>query len=225
VTELVYVPRSDGAGDFGIDRTEVTRAQYAAWVAMQPPTHDQPLACLSNTIEVPDPNSSCMEEYIVFHGWNEEQHPQVCVEWCDAWMYCWSVGKKLCGHQDGGPEMPLIDLGNSWYDACSSGGLHKLTYGDAFLEDPCNANVLNTWNAQDAVVASFPECHSPESEYQGVFDLSGNVGEWVNAVGATNHEAYVFRDGDSRSAVSCDQAHGVHLGKAQPGVGFRCCSL
>ncbi|MBN1605630.1 MAG: hypothetical protein JW940_03315 [Polyangiaceae bacterium] len=73
-----------------------------------------------------------------------DDHPQVCVDWCDAYAYCKGVGKRLCGEIGGGPT----DFGayadvnqDPWYNACTSHGARSssgFVYGDDYNPQACN---------------------------------------------------------------------------------------
>jgi len=46
------------------------------------------------------------------------KHPQVCVDWCDAYSCCESIGKRLCGAIGSGSNN-YLDLANHLKSQCN----------------------------------------------------------------------------------------------------------
>ncbi|MBI5536831.1 MAG: SUMF1/EgtB/PvdO family nonheme iron enzyme [Deltaproteobacteria bacterium] len=208
---------------YSIDATEVTRAQYEAWLDTSPALNGQPPWCASwNTDYTP----SC--------EWPPTAHrnePVVCVDWCDAYAYCKGVGKRLCGSRDGGPNDydAFADGSKSqWFHACSSNSANEYPYGASYDGTACNGKGKGAaWMIECGSLAS---CQSPLADFAGVFDLSGNVWEWEDSCnGATGKDDWCRLRGGSfvsdsaylrcASANSSPRYSGVgHF------VGIRCCS-
>ncbi len=203
---------------FWIDSTEVTRAQYAAWLATKPSA--QPAECSWNTSFTP----GC--------DWppgDKGDHPVVCVDWCDANAYCQGVGKRLCGKIGGGSNG--IDgeddaALSQWYHACSSGGLYEYPYGNDYDSQACN--VADRGLDSTAPAGSFPQCQSVEPGFGGVFDQCGNVGEWVDACadeagredGCVQHSNSAWT---SASGGKCGRSAAWRRDESTGFIGFRCC--
>ena len=205
---------------FWIDSTEVTRAQYAAWIETNPSTSDQLPECQWND------SYSIPANYPVE---DRHDHPVSGVDWCDAYAYCKGVSKRLCGKIGGGPtglEDHYDATKSQWYYACSSGGLYEYSFGNEY--DPNACNLEDTGLEDSAPVGSYPACQSSESGFAGVFDLNGNLGEWVDACsGATGPEDGCVSHGSSAwsSDVSgrCRLASPWSRAERTELVGFRCC--
>jgi len=125
---MVIVPCVDG-GSYCIDSTEVSRAQYAAFVADGFPLTGQPPCCAANTTYEPDP--ACEVQPEVTH---QGDHPQVCVDWCDADAFWRWAGKRLCA----GVRLEADPQSNEWHNACSTGGAHTYCFGSTWDPDACN---------------------------------------------------------------------------------------
>ncbi len=206
---------------FWIDSTEVTRAQYQAWLDTTPSVASLPSECSWKTDFTP----GCH-----WPPGNEPDHPVSCVDWCDAYAYCQGVAKRLCGKIGGGSNGTEDEDDaalSQWYYACSSGGLYEYPYGNEY--DPQACNTEDAGLKALAPVGSFEQCQSSEDGFEGVFDMGGNGSEWVDSCsGATGtgdnclHHSGAF----SSSAVSsrCRLAAPTERTKRMEGISFRCCS-
>lgn len=222
---------------FCIDSTEVTRAQYAAWLSQNPPVTGQPDVCAANTTFAPD--AKCMgsatdPQYVCLE--NCDDHPQVCIDWCDAHAYCKAVGKRLCGRIGGGAN-DADDYANpnasQWHHACTSRGANSYPYGDSY--DPVACNGLDYWpksqppyKYKTLPVGSLPTCQSNVAGFTGVFDLSGSVEEMEDSCGTEGDlEGWCnIRGGAfaSSSHLACSSGAMMPRDVSDATIGFRCCS-
>jgi formylglycine-generating enzyme required for sulfatase activity len=217
-----------------IDSTEVTRTQYDTWLATGPDTSTQDATTCgwNSTFE---PEATCMAESYVCQGDTCGNHPQVCVDWCDAAAYCLAVGKRLCGKIGGGSNdyNDFADATSSqWFGACSDGGSRAYPYGDAYLQTACNGPEYGLGTT--VPVGSLTGCRSDKPGYEGVYDLSGNVWEWEDSCSPREAgpaiDACRLRGGSFFPEFNLTCALGginyvvgnrsTTLGRA----GFRCCS-
>jgi hypothetical protein len=226
VAKLVAVP----AG-FSIDATEVTRGQYAAWLATNPSTAAETGLCAWNTSFAPD--ATCMAGASVCQGAGCSQHPQPCIDMCDAKAYCAAVGKRLCGAIGGGSVAAdsyatKIDATKSqWQNACSSGGANDGPGGGALGKSNCNDDMANINTT--VLVGSMPSCQSSVAGYAGIFDIIGNLWEWEDncqaSAGASDlcfPRGISFRMG--AAAPVCDYYVYQNRNEPDPETGFRCCA-
>jgi formylglycine-generating enzyme required for sulfatase activity len=208
-------------GGYAIDATEVTRDQYAAWLATNPSTSGQPSYCSWNADFTP---AGCE-----WPPGAKGNHPVVCVDWCDAYAYCAAVGKRLCGKIGGGANAygDYQDATKSqWYNACSSGGQNNYPYGDTYSGSACNGYDAN--NGGTVPVGSMSGCESSVSGYTGVYDLSGNVWEWEDScngyVDGTNWCRLRGGSVDNDSNLRCDFEYDSYRNYRGDTFGFRCCA-
>lgn len=210
------VARTVELGDFGIDATEVTRDQYAAWLATTPNDKGPDPACSTNDLT---PEPTCLSS--ASPSSPTGQHPQVCVDWCDAYAYCRSVGKRLCG-KIGGGETPYADFANAtssqWYSACTAGGVSS-TGGSS-----CNGS--DSGESAPLEVGSVSSCATPD----GVFDMSGNVWEWEDSCEGSSSSTDLcrIRGGAFRfvtpDELRCDWDNSSKRNEHWDRLGFRCCT-
>jgi formylglycine-generating enzyme required for sulfatase activity len=211
-----------------IDSTEVTRAQYQAWLDTNPSTSGQGFDCDWNTSYAPD--ADCMNAAEVCST-GCDAHPQVCVDWCDAYAYCQAVGKRLCGKIGGGANAydDVNDANLSqWFNACSSHGTRTYPYAkNAYDSTACNGadypGPLTT-----VAVGTITTCQSDVPGYSGVYDLVGNVREWEDSCDGAGESAPCRERGGSHLTtgvfLNCgDATTDVRSTTCQDG-GFRCCS-
>jgi len=137
------------------------------------------------------------------------------ITWADAGRACRNAGYRLCSRDE-------------WMQACAGTTEEdgrEFPYGDTYEQDRCNSAGDGTSPASRALApgGSFERCVTPE----GVYDLSGNLGEWLGSSDPTG----VLRElrGGSYSNYQ-KAAHCVTFPLAfQPpegawtGLGFRCC--
>ncbi len=112
--------------------------------------------------------------------------PATAMSWLEAKAACEGAGKRLCN-------------GEEWTFACEGEAMKPYPYGDGYHRDSsaCNMDV-NPW--MDPVATPFARLdkRTPSGAFAscqsdtGVFDLTGNVDEWVyNESGSPDHVPYV----------------------------------
>lgn len=173
-------------GPYCIDKTEVTSADYAAWLANSPALpKGGDKECNWKSSYVPrSSGESCNATH--YDPVGKPTYPVACVDWCDAKYYCAGVGKRLCGTFGGGSPVPYDqynDLAQSeWTHACSAGGTKTFPYGNVFGATSCVGDLFdgidNDGAGEAEATASVATC---EGGYSGLFDMSGNVWEWENS--------------------------------------------
>jgi formylglycine-generating enzyme len=225
---------------FQIDQTEVTRDQYAAWLATRPSVSEQAGSCQTNESFAPD--ARCLQQYDGFlcadgtAGCGD--HPQTCVDWCDAKAYCEASGKRLCGAVGGG-ELPFTDpaatgdlqptsapVKGEWELACSAGGTTRFPYGDEAKAEACNT--VRAGHDATTAVGAMAACRSSVEGYRDLVDLSGNVWEWENACAGEGDDAFCQVRGGSfvsdEKLDSCAAPHRYARDFKAFYVGIRCCA-
>ncbi|HPY20220.1 MAG TPA: SUMF1/EgtB/PvdO family nonheme iron enzyme [Polyangiaceae bacterium] len=217
-------------GGVCIDKTEVTRAAYSAWQPMAVKDM-QPKECQWNESVEPDPQ--CMNHPKDVCKKDCDEHPQVCIDWCDAWLFCRSHGKRLCGSWSTASSTDIFDDYDDeekdvWYYACSSGGANDWTFGDQVPEPrPCNFG-HNSDSGSTVAAGSMMDCQSPNPLFAGVFDLTGNAAEWQDSCAASKgkKDDCRLRGGSydcGAPSNRCDSERVEKRDTASFATGFRCC--
>lgn len=138
------------------------------------------------------------------------QPPLTRASWHQARRACENAGKRLCGEAE-------------WKAACRGSPARKYPYGPEFEPRRCNDWEASGHGAAGArPTGSFPRCVTDS----GVYDLSGNVAEWIAEIKSSG--PYVEVRGGTYNMIfpdtSCeadDYSPGVL--DQRPDVGFRCC--
>lgn len=215
-------PGSGGAamvsvGDSCVDSTEVTRADYEAWLGTSPATSGQAAECAWNTTYTPD--STCLSDPAVCAS-SCENHPQTCVDWCDASAFCASVGKRLCGEYPPTGYVLEPDDPTELGEACHAGTLESYPYGSSHQAGVCNGSELGTGTT--VPVGSLPGCARTHAD-GAIHDLVGNVWEWEAFCEADDCAVRGGSYAESSVANECF-AGGKHPRDFVGGnLGFRCC--
>lgn len=236
-----------------VDAHEVTRGEYAAFVttvgADTSNTKLFPAACVGNVIT---PDAGCMAGPTVCKDPTDcAQHPQVCVDWCDAFAYCASRGQHLCGKIGTGAMVPFDDFADpgvdEWSNACTVGGRFEfgLDFADgknfAGQTDGQKCNLRFGGTGTTVPVDTLPNCGHKAVGYETERHMLGNVREWENsckkeasASGAgssdlchTRDVSFAEKDEKGQQvtidAMRCANGPDVVRSHVAPDLGFRCC--
>ncbi len=222
---MAKVPRAEGY--FCIDSTEVTNAQYQAFLTLGTSAAQQS-ACSTNSTYTPQSGSDC-PNLSHYDPSGRPNFPVSCIDWCDAYMYCQEAGKRLCGAIEG-DAVPWGSNTNhtmsQWDNACSLGGSRAYQYGSTYMSGRCN-DVSSPVTGPAQVAISFPTCTSNWPGEASMYDLSGNVQEWENSCsGSDTASNCAARGGDwlgTGTAMSCDASVSVPRMTRSQKRGFRCC--
>ncbi len=221
--EMVQRQRPDGSCYF-IDATEVTRAQYAAFLETDPRPAVQSSYCSGFNDDFT--TTSCETAASVTIS-DDDDHPIVCVDFCDAEAFCVWAGKRLCAGEKSRATDPDI---SEWYGACAGSNDHAYPYGNEFSADACNGFArpdtgCDSGDCVTVAVNALLTCDTAD----GVSDLSGNVAEWVdecNARSGASDQCNVrggsMRDPAARS--ECGTVTSLDRDFADAFTGFRCCA-
>lgn len=193
-----------------VDSTEVTVAAYKLFLlAKGDNTSGQPAECAWN------------DSYAPAVAANTPQQPVTHVDFCDAVAYCTWADKQLCG-KIGGGALTFAELASptksQWFAACGGSKGLPYPYGETLQAGACNSNGMGL-----AAVGSHAAC---EGFPDGVFDMVGNVAEWVNACDASSGaiDGCETIGGSYLDSGTCSLSSLKHRDEQLPNVGFRCCS-
>jgi formylglycine-generating enzyme len=213
------VPRSVGSVSYYVDPTETTNSDYKKFVDANVNPAVQSAICIWNLSFLPNvPNWPLI---------GTENLPVNYLDWCDAYSYCAWAGKRLCGAIGGGEtyygdlDDPLKD---EWFAACTDGNTNVYPYGSTYNPTACNG--VDAGNEMLVPAGSLPLCQVGAT---GLYDMSGNVFEWVNACDNWTGELDTcYTRGGSyfsdASVMRCRTASTRNeRNTMRPSVGFRCC--
>jgi formylglycine-generating enzyme required for sulfatase activity len=153
----------------------------------------------------------------------------------DGEAWCTERGKRLCTEDE-------------WVRACQGPSGHRYPYGDAYREDACNDDkgwIVVRWKAlakwpRDAALDEATRLYRADMSgargqcvsAEGVYDLTGNVAEWVRRSSPARRTGYdhvlkgcywagCYKD----PHPSCGFTNAAHPGTFRTyEAGFRCCA-
>ena len=158
-------------------------------------------------------SSFCMDRYEFPNRVGE--YPRSGVTFNEAKALCTQLGKRLCTE----PE---------WEFACQGSMERLYSYGHDRVERNCHTK-STTGEKPFAKSGDYPNCQSPE----GVFDLNGNLSEWVDATwpqtGTSAGNWKTLRGGTIEKKThygqDCTSRHGHDANNwRNSDDGFRCCA-
>jgi formylglycine-generating enzyme required for sulfatase activity len=212
-----------GGNCFWIDQTEVPRSDYKTFLAAADTARYVGPGCEADSThsttacEQTNANSSAKITLA-------DDHPIVCVDWCDAWAYCEWAGKTLCQGNWTKEADPTVSM---FYSACSDGGQNPYPTGKNLDAQACNGakNPVTGCESGSCTTAAVgtTACRTPE----GAFDLAGNVREWTAECSGTSATSECRARGGSMIDVDLTcSSQGTSYRKqiGYPTVGFRCCA-
>jgi len=173
-------------------------------VGTAPAVHVTPAGCPDNMVRfVATSGPFCVDR---FEFPNQRGAlPMAEVTYAEAAAQCTSQGKRLC---------TLVQ----WQQACRGVANLKFPYGNDYIEGICRTSEL---------IDSGPVCTGSKLACcgsAGVFDMSGNVSEWVAAPRGAAMAQVCGGDWTARNAdASCAGIRMFPINQSQPTLGFRCC--
>jgi len=205
---LAYVPAMGSDLAFAIQRVEVTRADYAAFVQA---THRTASKCL----EAYNPFSRMQHLTWQKPGFAQGgDHPAVCVSWDDAATYAAWLSKTTGGDY-------RLPSGAEWLRAAR--GMPK--------ESPCQLGNVDDVSRKSKMDNDRLACDdgaeytAPAGHYAasgvGAFDMYGNVSEWIagGSAGSRAFRGLSWRDGSHQTPLGRQGTADSDVGYTN--VGFR----
>lgn len=141
-------------------------------------------------------------------------HPVNCIDHDGAASLCSHLGGRLC-------------TGSEWLAACRGSDRRAFPYGPEFQPSRCQVGSYDhaaPGGRTTVAVGSLPDCQGGLS---GLFDLSGNVGEWLADCKGDyckfRGAAYVGNEPVEHFAGCGEVCSGNDKGLKSGAVGVRCC--
>jgi len=231
--------------EFYIDKYEVTVEEYMDCV------HDG--ACRRPELPIPHSNTKVQEafntEYANYLNYND--YPIVGVTWYDANDYCGWAGKRLPTEAEWekaakGPQGDLYPWGDPVMSGSMRSALQELRsqYGANYCDRNCILPVEDYYwkddSSSDGYAGPAPVGSFSPGPY-GIYDMAGNVAEWVmdrwsedfyakssgdkNPINTAAGNVVVTRGGGWHSGfhmLATTSRWGKKLDDARPQIGFRC---
>ncbi len=191
-----------------VDETEVTRAQYAEFLAAVGSVDEFNVEGCRGGINPSFDGGAGGADAGPSVPQTPSGYPVVGVDWCDAAAFCRWTERELCGTYQGAPL---------FQQACWD-------FASVRAEDPFSTAGVCNAGADSLEGVRFGECETPA----GIWDLVGNVAEWT---AECRDERPASRECSVRGGsfenegveVSCDAARSLPASGRWDSIGFRCC--
>ncbi|MCB9737756.1 MAG: thioredoxin domain-containing protein [Deltaproteobacteria bacterium] len=143
------------------------------------------------------------------------------VSWQDAKDACEKAGKRLCSEEEWVSVCtgePAVDNNNNGQFADDDVEGRMYPYGAFYKANAC-MDQGDKYQGNPVPTGSMEQCRTPS----GVFDLAGNISEWV---GATKETATLLggHTASGEGARCNDRAFQPGIGRRNHTTGFRCCA-
>ena len=190
---------------FAVGRYEVTRGEFARFV--EATAHDTGNTCMTFSLRVRDGIQLSSNT-----GWRKlgytqtDRHPVVCISWNDAQAYVNWLSRKT-----GKPYRLLSEA--EWEYVARAGSTTKYWWGNEAHRDRMNYGVCVLCSFQDRREAFGSdsdgwEYTSPVGSFKpnafGLFDMLGNVNEWVEDCGNEDYNG-ALADGSAWTSGECEK--------------------
>lgn len=136
--------------------------------------------------------------------------PWVNIDRSGAGNACAAAGKRLCTIAE-------------WQLGCMGPSGTTYPYGPSFVAGACNDRNGSCAGGEGvAATGSFASC---QGGFPGVFDMSGNVWEWIEEADDVNSGAFGGSVDCCRdpTKLACGSGGWIHRDTTWPALGFRCC--
>jgi hypothetical protein len=211
VAVIVWVVLSNFLGDDGESHAGAP-SSAAQTATTRAPATAPPVATRANAAEAvvvtPAPQTGpCPEAMVNVEGFCIDAYespgsgrlPETGMTLARAQKTCADRGARLCAPDE-------------WERACRGPSGSSFPYGSTYRKGHCNTPKDNS--APVAAAGSFGECRGDE----GVYDMSGNVAEWVSDGRARGGSA------EDRTDGRCSRRRKLKADRSDSDVGFRCCA-
>lgn len=197
----VTVSSPDKQGKVWIDPYEITVSQFKACVDAG--------ACRMEEVTV-QADSPCN-----YDAPDRGDHPMNCVSWRGADAYCRFRGERLCKEEE-------------WFAGCRGPEQRDYPYGTTYVENACNAIPREGVDVATQRTAPVGGAEGCEGGYPGLWDMVGNVSEWVDSCDGDYCHFYggAFLENDPPGDfASCKRmCAGNQKSFRSSTIGFRCCA-
>lgn len=150
------------------------------------------------------------------YGRDRDDHPVNCVSYDNAEEFCGFIGARVC-------------LESEWIDACRGTDDRVYPYGPEYDTQACNSQSASiSIEGRDVDTAPVGEMAGCSGGLPGLFDMSGNVAEWVAPCNDDDYCKFrgggYFSNDPIYSFTTCSGICSGNIRTFRSGItGIRCC--